>query len=139
MRVEEIMSTRVRTIRTSDPATMASERMRINSIRHLIAMHRDRIAGVVSARDVTDLATEDREFRSVEDVMSSPAVVVAPHISVDEASGLMAERGVSFLPVVQGEVILGSIALEDLANALLGIGRPACPVEMGSLLPVTSR
>jgi CBS domain-containing protein len=129
MRVDDIMSTTVRTIHLSDPATVASERMRVHSIGHLVVTDHGRIVGIVSPSDMPDLVTEDREFRTVKDVMSSPAVVVDRQMSVAAASRLMHERRVPFLPVVAGEILVGSITLADVARALFQHERQVANVE----------
>ena len=55
MKVSEIMSVGVRTVRPGTPAATARERMRTKKIRHLLVMEGAELLGVLSAGDLPDL------------------------------------------------------------------------------------
>jgi predicted transcriptional regulator len=51
--------------------------------------------------------------------MTTPAITVAPHLSVSEAARIMASRGVNRLPVVKDEKLVGIITRADLVRAFV--------------------
>lgn len=55
---------------------------------------------------------------SVQQVMSSPAVTVAPDTPVAELARLMEEQGVHTLPVVEGGKLVGIVGKLDLIRVL---------------------
>ena len=59
MRVQDVMKTRVESIEAAEPLTAAAEQMRRRRIRHLVVTRENRVAGVLSDRDVTNLSAGD--------------------------------------------------------------------------------
>ena len=53
----------------------------------------------------------------VRDIMSSPAIVIAPDTSVPAASALMKERGIRHLSVVEHGRLVGIVSRGDLREA----------------------
>lgn len=78
------------------------------------------IAGVFSERDViqglTGGGTGGLLDRLVRDVMTAPAVTVAPGDSVLGALSLMTQRRIRHLPVVDGDRLVGIVSIGDLVK-----------------------
>ncbi len=53
----------------------------------------------------------------IERVMSTPAWVIGPESTVEEAAGLMARQGLHHLPVVENERLVGVVSAADLVGA----------------------
>ena len=85
----------------------------------LPVMEGDRVAGIFSERDVIyclkdgDTGTLDR---SVREVMTAPAVTVAPGDSVMGALSLMTRRRIRHLPVVENGAVIGLVSIGDLVK-----------------------
>ncbi len=80
----------------------------------------DRPVGLVTDRDlVVRVLAEGRdpETTTVGDIASADLVTVEPDTSLDEALKLMAERQVRRLPVVEGDRLVGIVAIADVARA----------------------
>ncbi len=78
------------------------------------------VAGIFSERDVVyRLAAEGAACleRQVGEVMTAPAITVAPDTEVLEALGLMTRRRIRHLPVVDGETMCGFISIGDLVKS----------------------
>jgi CBS domain-containing protein len=78
--------------------------------------------GVISERDYArSVALKGRTSRAtpVCAIMTSPVVRVSPHQSVQEALGLMTDRHVRHLPVMEGEQLLGLVSIGDLVKAII--------------------
>ena len=54
---------------------------------------------------------------TVGDVMTAPVITATPSTKVDEALGLMTERRIRHLPIVDGEIMCGFISIGDLVKS----------------------
>jgi CBS domain-containing protein len=78
-----------------------------------------KIAGIFSERDVIyGLAREGAALldRPVREVMTTPALTVTPDVAILSALGLMTQRRIRHLPVVDGENLIGFISIGDLVK-----------------------
>ena len=126
VRVRELMSEAVATLGEDDVLGCVDAVMSMDRIRHLPVLSAGKVVGVVSQRDLfrsalgTALALGIRrpdELMStvtVRDVMSTPAVTVAPDAHVQDAARTMAERKIGCLPVLgEGGCLAGIVTEED--------------------------
>ena len=76
------------------------------------------IAGVFSERDVIQGLAGGGGLldRPVRDLMTAPALTVAPHDSVLGALSLMTQRRIRHLPVVEGGRLVGIVSIGDLVK-----------------------
>ncbi len=123
MRVHELMSAPVISVRPDDTASAAWNRMQAHSVRHLVVFDDEHaLAGVVSAGDLGGrFGSTLRDARVVSDVMSRHVVQVAPAATVREAANLMRGNLVECLPVVEAGKVVGIVTSLDLL-VLLGHG-----------------
>jgi CBS domain-containing protein len=78
-----------------------------------------RIVGIVSERDVIYCLREHGSEAldwAVERVMSSPAITAEPDMDVLAALGLMTQRRIRHLPVLDGGAIRGIVSIGDLVK-----------------------
>ena len=79
----------------------------------------DRIAGIISERDIIyclkDHGAEALDW-PVSKVMSSPAITAEPDTEVLSALALMTKQRIRHLPVVQGGEIRGIVSIGDLVK-----------------------
>jgi acetoin utilization protein AcuB len=126
MRVRELMSARVTSLRQDDTLDIADGVMCMGRIRHLPVVDGGTVVGVVSQRDLfrsalgTALAfgirgpQELMRSLDVRDVMSAPAVTIAPDASVQDASRTMTEKRIGCLPVVEKGKLVGILTETDI-------------------------
>ena len=74
------------------------------------------------------------ERTKVRDIMTSPAIVVAPQTPVPQASALMKERGVRHLPVIENGKLVGIVSRGDLREASISEAINADLYEISFLL-----
>ncbi len=120
MRIAEVMTTRVETVPAGESAENALRRMRAKRVHHLAVMLGEEVVGVVSARDLDSLGSA-RSYRTVGDVMSSPAVTAQPDTTIRQASNLLRGRTIGCLPVLEGGRLVGILTTTDLLE-LIGRG-----------------
>jgi CBS domain-containing protein len=89
----------------------------------LPVMDGDRVAGVFSERDVLYAVARDGAAaldRPVAELMTAPAVTVAPGESVLAALALMTQRRIRHLPVLDGDRLAGFVSIGDLVKHRIG-------------------
>jgi CBS domain-containing protein len=103
--------------------------MSLGRIRHLPVLDEGRVVGVVSQRDLfrsalaVALGYGERAQKTllktlpVKEVMSEPAITIAPDATIQEATRLMLEHKIGCLPVVEGHTLVGIVTETDLLRA----------------------
>jgi CBS domain-containing protein len=122
MRVQDVMTTAVKTVAPLTRAEDAWNMMAIEGVHHLVVTDGSRIAGVMSSRDLGGRrgARMRREFLAA-DVMSERVLTIAPTATVRQAANLMRGHSIGCLVVVINGKVLGIVTVSDLLE-LLGRG-----------------
>jgi CBS domain-containing protein len=118
--------TTVREVMTRDPITMdvntvvsaVARQMRDASISDVIVTEGDRVRGIFTERDIVVRAVaEDADPRAmtVAEAMTRDLVTVAPDDDIKAAEGLMRVHAIKHLPVLDGDRLVGVLALGDIA------------------------
>jgi CBS domain-containing protein len=133
MQVSEVLRVKGNTLFTVTPDTMLSDcvvTMAQHDIGSLVVMERGKLAGMLTFREVLRvLAKRQLEHRTgptppvaeiiVRDVMNPEPQVAAPAMEVNELRRLMLEHHQRYMPVMDGETLLGVISFHDVAKAVL--------------------
>jgi acetoin utilization protein AcuB len=128
MKVEQLMSKKVVSISADDTLDIVQEIMELGSVRHLPVVRKGTLVGVVSQRDLLRAslsnvmglpADEQSRFLkgvAISEVMSSPAISIAPDAGVKEAARLMAAHKIGCLTVLRGERLVGILTETDVLD-----------------------
>ena len=133
MQVKEIVRIKGGTLWSVTPATLLSEAvvsMADHDIGSVVVMEGGRLAGMLTFREVLKvLAQRQMEHRTgptptmseikVGDVMVADPALASPNMEVDELRALMLERHQRYVPVMEGDTMLGVISFHDVAKAVL--------------------
>jgi CBS domain-containing protein len=133
MQVSEILKVKGTTLFTVTPDTMLSEAVIVmadHDIGSLVVMSKGRLVGLLTFREVIRvLARRQQEHRTgptppvaeivVRDVMNPSPTIASPSMDVNELRRVMIEHHQRYLPVMDGEVLLGVISFHDVARAVL--------------------
>lgn len=123
MRLKDIMSTRVESVRPGEPVTGAEERMRSLGIHHLVVVDRHGVVGLLS-----DAALQTRIAEgvgTVADAMFRHIATATPDMTVIQAARMMRGRAEGALPVVAGKRLVGIVTTSDLLDVLARRPKPA--------------
>lgn len=118
--IQRYMSTSPHAIGAEQSLRAASELMRQHGIRHLPVMRDDRLAGILSERDValiSGLGDVDPDKVLVADAMTSDVITVGPDAPLDEVATLMAERRAGSVVVEQNHRLVGIFTTVDALTA----------------------
>lgn len=105
----------------------AALRMCENGIGSLVVMDGDKLAGVLTERDVLAAVADGAapEVTPVSNYMTDEPLVAAPDLELDEAAALMVEHGIRHLPVVRQGTPVGMVSARDVVEARDRERRPA--------------
>jgi CBS domain-containing protein len=130
MKVRDIMrSGEVAVVRPEDSVALATQIMLWSGVRHLPVVRDGAVVGLLSERDVfrrgSAVGAKDAARDTVERVMTSPALTIAPDKPLVAAMWLMAGRKLGCLPVVGQEGLVGIITTTDVLRHQFKDGLPA--------------
>jgi CBS domain-containing protein len=118
MQIRDVMTESVVTAGADATVRRVAEIMRERNVGSVVLVDGDGAAvALITDRDlaVSVLADGHGGDALASDHASSPVVTGAPDMTVEEATRLMAGRGVRRLPVVEGGRLTGIVTLDDLA------------------------
>lgn len=118
MKVSDIMTRNVVTIRNFALASQAIKLMRQRNIQALIVdrNHAQDAYGIVTAADIVAKVTafgRDPQRIRVHEIMTKPCIVLNPDLGVEYAARLLTTTGIHSAPVIQGE-LLGILSVTDI-------------------------
>jgi len=120
MKVSEAMSRNVECVRPDDTLQQAARKMRDLDVGPLPVCDNDRLAGMITDRDITVRAVAegwDPTQKRVRDVMSEGVVYCFDDQDIEEAAQIMRERQLRRLVVLNRDKrMVGLVALGDLAT-----------------------
>jgi acetoin utilization protein AcuB len=111
------MQKQVRTIKPTEPASMAKELFRRYDIHHLVVVDKKDVVGLLADRDLMDVDSDT----IVQRAMAHPVVTITPDETVRKAAALMTGHVIGSLPVVDDGKLVGIVTTFDLV-ALLAKG-----------------
>ncbi|GAA4268812.1 CBS domain-containing protein [Hyunsoonleella aestuarii] len=114
--VKHIMNTDIFSIDKDDSIGLVLNMMQWKNIHHVpIINHMKEIVGVLSWNDIKPLLNKkNKHAMSVGSIMNKHVVTVNENCSVKEAQKLMKSHGISFLPVIKHNKLIGLITNNDL-------------------------
>jgi CBS domain-containing protein len=122
MRVQDVMTTNVRTVSPVESAEAAWNQMSLYGIHHLVVMDGSDVAGVLSARDLGgDRGESLRKGKNVSELMNDGVLSAKPETTLRQAANLMRGRAIGSLPVLEDGKLKGIVTVSDLLE-LIGRG-----------------
>jgi CBS domain-containing protein len=136
LRVRDIMSSEVTTLRQNDQLTIADDVMRLGRIRHLPVLSDDdeEIVGILSQRDLFRSALaraigygEVAQSRvmgilKVKEVMTTDVATIGPDASLAEAADIMLRRKLGCLVVAAEDRLIGILTEGDFVKLVATSG-----------------
>jgi CBS domain-containing protein len=90
----------------------------------LLVMEGDRLAGIVTERDILKAVArgKDVDVAVSGDLMSRDVLTVSPDTPLHIAARIMASRWIRHLPVIEAGKVVGVVSLRDLVAVLAALG-----------------
>ncbi len=120
MKVADIMTTDVITIRSSATVSIAVKLMREKTIHTLIVerRHPQDAYGMITDSDIINevvASGKNPKHVRVYEIMTKPCLVLNPDLGVEYAAKLFKNSGIRCAPVIKGE-LLGIVSIFDILN-----------------------
>lgn len=137
MLVQDLMTRDPLTVPLETPVTDARRMMVERRIRHLLVTDGQRLAGIVTDRDIrlnlpspaTSLSVWEINYLlarlAVESVMTTPVITVDPHRDAVAAARIMLDHKIGALPVVEAGRIVGIVTETDILRAFIAMAAVA--------------
>jgi CBS domain-containing protein len=106
----------------TDSVLRAIEIMATRHVGALLVMDQGKLAGIISERDYARkviLKNRSSHDTPVGDIMTSPAVTVAPTDTVHHCMEVMTQRRFRHLPVEESGRVVGMLSIGDLVKAVI--------------------
>ncbi|TMK30168.1 MAG: CBS domain-containing protein [Actinobacteria bacterium] len=122
MQVGDVMKSAVKTTTPDQTFADVAKLLKDNEISSVVVMDGDRLAGIVTERDLVNLVAEglDPQAAKVADRMSTNLDTVEPRTDIAEAAEHMARLRIRHLPVLDKGTLVGIISIRDLTNWAVG-------------------
>lgn len=123
-RLRDLMTTDVKTCNPDSPLIDVAKSMASLNCGFVPVVEGHRLVGVVTDRDIVLRVVakgQDPNKATAKDCMSSPVTTASPDTDAHQASDLMASKQIRRLCVVEGDRLVGVVALGDLATEQIHI------------------
>ena len=117
--------TRVETVVRVSPEQSVLDAIKVlaaEDVGAAVVMSGDRLAGIFSERDYTRkviLKGRSSDTTRVEEIMTANVIVVSPRTKTRECMGLMSEKNIRHLPVVDEGRVIGMISVRDIVSDII--------------------
>ena len=119
MRLQDIMTTKVRSVRPTDPVEAAWTEMRVHNMHHLVVIDHRNVVGIISDRDLGSSRGQVlREGQLVGDVMSRKPLTATPTLTLRRAANLLRGHSIGCLPIIDRDRLVGIVTISDLLDAV---------------------
>ena len=126
MKVRDIMTTEVVTLKVDEELSLASDIMTLARIRHLPIVDGNRLVGIISQRDLfkASLASViDYDYQvarthlktvTLEEIMIKDIITITPDTKIHESGRIMLEKKIGCLPVIEDGALVGMVTESDI-------------------------
>jgi len=125
MQLQEILRIKGKLLVTIAPDGMVSDGVSIMSekdIGSLVVMSQGSMVGMLTFREVLQALHKNKgsiQGVRVDAIMVRNPRTIAPNVEVDELRSVMLEHHIRYMPVSEGETLVGLLSFHDVARAVL--------------------
>ena len=125
MQLREILRIKGNLLVTIAPDGMVSDgvsTMAEKDIGSLVVMHQGRLVGMLTFREVLQAVHKNQgsiQGIRVDAVMVKNPRTIGPEVEVDELRSVMLEHHIRYMPVMEGDKLIGVLSFHDVARAVL--------------------
>jgi CBS domain-containing protein len=120
LKVGDVMVRKVILIDENTSVKEAADIMNQFDIGSIIATRNGKAIGIITERDLLKrIIAEGKSAKKtkVKGIMTSPLIVVAPNMDLEEAARLMFKKNIKKLPVLDENRLVGLVSLTDIARS----------------------
>jgi CBS domain-containing protein len=123
--VNEILLAKANKLLSISPDVSVLDALKLMADREvgaLVVLDGEKLAGIFSERDYARkviLFGKSSKDTPVSEIMTRKVVCVRPDQSVEDCMGLMTDKRIRHLPVLQGEKVIGVISIGDVVKEVI--------------------
>jgi CBS domain-containing protein len=127
MTVNQILSTKGKEVYSIVSTITVFEALRVmgeKNIGAILVIEDGVLKGILSERDYArKIVLKDKSSKKtpVSEIMESDVVTVKPSDNLDYCMGLMSQKRIRHLPVIENEVIIGLVSIGDVVKAIIEV------------------
>jgi len=111
---------KVPTVNISDSIAKAARIMLENTVKGLpVSGHDDRIVGIITVDDIGRAAEKLYPSLKIREIMTRDPITISADSTIGKALVLMRENGISRLPVVENNRLVGLVTIRDIIDKVL--------------------
>ncbi|MEM3398916.1 MAG: CBS domain-containing protein [Nitrososphaerota archaeon] len=111
---------KVPTVNVSDSIAKAARIMLENTVKGLpVSGHDDRIVGIITVDDIGRAAEKLYPSLKIREIMTRDPITISADSTIGKALVLMRENGISRLPVVENNRLVGLVTIRDIIDKVL--------------------
>jgi CBS domain-containing protein len=134
IKVEQIMSSPIRSIPRSSSVMDASKIMEVENIRRLIVLQEGEPVGVITQTDMVRVMASYTASIEVSEIMTREAVLIASSATAREAAELMASQDISCLVVTNNTAIVGIFTERDLLKRVVALNENPAKIVLKQVM-----
>jgi CBS domain-containing protein len=125
MHTSEILRIKGNLLITIAPDGLVSDAVHVmaeKDIGSLVVMHEGRMVGMLTFREIMNALEKNKGSvggLKVESIMVKDPKTVGPKMEVDELRSVMLEFHIRYMPVTEGDKLIGVLSFHDVAKAML--------------------
>ena len=125
MQLREILRIKGKLLITIAPDGMVSDGVNVmaeKDIGSLVVMSQGSLVGMLTFREVLRALHTNKgsiQGMRVDAIMVKNPKTIAPDVEVDELRSVMLKHHIRYMPVVQGDTLIGVLSFHDVARAVL--------------------
>jgi CBS domain-containing protein len=127
MTVNQILSTKGKNVYSIVSTITVFEALRVmgeKNIGAILVIEDGVLKGILSERDYArKIVLKDKSSKKtpVSEIMETDVVTVKPSDNLDYCMGLMSQKRIRHLPVIENETIIGLVSIGDVVKAIIEI------------------
>jgi len=124
-RVKDLLNVKGHEVWSIEPGASVYDALKLmadKEVGALVVMEGTKLVGIFSERDYARKVILRGRFSKdvqIREIMSTHIVTVEPDQNVEECMGLMTDKHVRHLPVMEGDQLLGVISIGDLVKSII--------------------
>lgn len=134
MKVEQIMSSPVRSVARNLSVMEAGKIMEAENIRRLVILDEKDPVGIITQSDMVRVLASYTLSKEVSEIMSSDVAVVASSENVKAAAEFMASKDISCLVVIDDDSVVGIFTERDLLKRIIAAKRNPARTRMKEVM-----
>ncbi|MFC1604383.1 CBS domain-containing protein [Planctomycetota bacterium] len=134
MKVEQIMSSPVRSAPSNLSVMEAGKIMEDENIRRLVVLEDERPVGIVTQSDMVRVLASYTLSKEVSEVMTSDVAIIASSENVSVAAELMASQDISCLVAMDNDDVAGIFTERDLLKRIVAVKRDPAQTSLKDVM-----